>query len=274
MPTSSSPRPKPRNAAERRAARWYRLARLSRRSHERLDRGNELDVVARRGAHARLLRGEVEGGGRVRRPARDGRPRRRSRVRRAAELARRTERGLAVASTSSMRAGRVHSRRVLASVERLAEHPAHVDGGLSRVELSRAAGAARRRTGARRRSASARLARSHWRRSPELPGAGRKRWPANQRGATQDALYAELDLELSWSERRAARAGADEARPPAPSRISASSSRSSSRSSSAATSPPAGASSTRSPARGRRSCRRSRAGSTRPASTSPRSTAC
>ena len=46
---SSSSRPKPRNDAERRAARWYRL-----RAYRILDTnawagGNELDVVARRG---------------------------------------------------------------------------------------------------------------------------------------------------------------------------------------------------------------------------------
>ena len=57
-------------------------------------------------------------------------------------------------------------------------------------------------------------------------------------------------------------------------RISASTSRSSSRSSSAGTCPRADGCSIRSRARGRRSCRRSRAASTRPASTSPRSTAC
>jgi putative endonuclease len=47
--TSGSPRPKPRNRAERRAARWYRL-----RAYRILDTnawlaGGELDVVARRG---------------------------------------------------------------------------------------------------------------------------------------------------------------------------------------------------------------------------------
>jgi putative endonuclease len=49
MPTPSSSRPKPRNAAERRAAWWYRL-----RGYRVLDTnawlaGGELDVVARRG---------------------------------------------------------------------------------------------------------------------------------------------------------------------------------------------------------------------------------
>jgi putative endonuclease len=49
MPTSSSSRPKPRNAAERRAARWYRW-----RGYRILDTnawiaGNELDVVVSRG---------------------------------------------------------------------------------------------------------------------------------------------------------------------------------------------------------------------------------
>jgi putative endonuclease len=47
--TSNRSRPKPRNAAERRAARWYRL-----RGYRLLDTnawlaGNELDIVARRG---------------------------------------------------------------------------------------------------------------------------------------------------------------------------------------------------------------------------------
>jgi putative endonuclease len=49
MANQSSSRPKPRNAAERRAARWYRL-----RGYRVLDTnawiaGNELDVVASRG---------------------------------------------------------------------------------------------------------------------------------------------------------------------------------------------------------------------------------
>ena len=57
-------------------------------------------------------------------------------------------------------------------------------------------------------------------------------------------------------------------------RTSASSSRSSSRCCSPATCPPAAACSTRSPARGRRSSSRSSAATTRPASTSPPSTAC
>src|SRR3954447_24161953 len=48
-PTPSSPRPKPRHASERRAARWYRL-----RGYRVLDTnawlaGGELDLVARRG---------------------------------------------------------------------------------------------------------------------------------------------------------------------------------------------------------------------------------
>ena len=93
-------------------------------------------------------------------------------------------------------------------------------------------------------------------------------------GATQEQLYAGLDLDLSWSERDLPRARADEARPPPPSvprQVHPAARR-------GALPPPrarrAGACSIRSPARGRRSCRRSRAGSTRPASTSRRSTAC
>ena len=66
-------RPQPRNDAERRAARWYRL-----RGYRILDTncwlaGAELDVVARRGRVVVLLRGEVEERHRLRRPARDGR---------------------------------------------------------------------------------------------------------------------------------------------------------------------------------------------------------
>ena len=71
--------------AERRAARWYRL-----RAYRILDTnawlaGGELDVVARRGRDGRLLRGEVEVGRRLRRPARDGDAEKVRRVRRAAE---------------------------------------------------------------------------------------------------------------------------------------------------------------------------------------------
>jgi putative endonuclease len=45
----NSSRPKPRNAAERRAARWYRLRGYLILDTNRWIAGNELDVVARRG---------------------------------------------------------------------------------------------------------------------------------------------------------------------------------------------------------------------------------
>jgi putative endonuclease len=49
LPRPSSPLPKPRNAAERRAARWYRLRGYLILDTNRWIAGNELDVVARRG---------------------------------------------------------------------------------------------------------------------------------------------------------------------------------------------------------------------------------
>jgi putative endonuclease len=48
MPASSS-KPRPRNAAERRAARWYRLRGYRILATNAWIAGNELDVVARRG---------------------------------------------------------------------------------------------------------------------------------------------------------------------------------------------------------------------------------
>jgi len=48
-PLSRSPRPRPRNRAERRAARWYRLRGYRVLDTNRWVAGNELDVVARRG---------------------------------------------------------------------------------------------------------------------------------------------------------------------------------------------------------------------------------
>jgi putative endonuclease len=47
--TSSSSRPKPRNAAERRAARWYRLRGYRLLATNAWIAGAELDLVARRG---------------------------------------------------------------------------------------------------------------------------------------------------------------------------------------------------------------------------------
>jgi len=49
LPKPSSPRPKPRNVAERRAAWWYRLRGYLILDTNRWIAGNELDVVARRG---------------------------------------------------------------------------------------------------------------------------------------------------------------------------------------------------------------------------------
>ena len=89
---------------------------------------------------------------------------------------------------------------------------------------------------------------------------------------TQDALYAELDLALSWSESRPAAARADEARPraaPLPRQVHPAARRGAAGALRAAR---ADTFSTRSPARARRSSRRSRAAVTRPAPTSPPST--
>ena len=67
-------RPKPRNAAERRAARWYRL-----RGYRVLDTnawlaGNELDLVARRGLTVVFCEVKSKNGHRLRRSTRDGDP--------------------------------------------------------------------------------------------------------------------------------------------------------------------------------------------------------
>ena len=77
--------------------------------------------------------------------------------------------------------------------------------------------------------------------------------------STQDALYRRIDLDLSWSEPTSP-SGSGRSTSTGCTRTSASSSRSSSRRCSRATCPAAGACSTRSPARARRSCRRSSAG--------------
>ena len=89
--------------------------------------------------------------------------------------------------------------------------------------------------------------------------------------ATQEALYGELDLALSWSERELPSASGRSTSTGCI-RTSASSCRSSSRRCSSATCGREAASSTRSPARERRSCRRSSPATTRSESTSPRST--
>ena len=91
---------------------------------------------------------------------------------------------------------------------------------------------------------------------------------------TQDALYADIDLALSWSERdlpERERTKHVHRLHPVPRQVHPAARRGPAR---RGTSGPGGACSTRSPARARRSSRRSRAGSTRPASTSRRSTAC
>ena len=49
-PLPGSSRPRPRNDAERRAARWYRLRGYRILDTNRWIAGNELDLVARRGA--------------------------------------------------------------------------------------------------------------------------------------------------------------------------------------------------------------------------------
>ena len=93
-------------------------------------------------------------------------------------------------------------------------------------------------------------------------------------GRSQEALYAEIDLELSWSERRAATGGADEARPPAApiSRQVHSAARRGVPAPLLRTR--ASASTTPSSARARRSSRRTCSAPTRSAATSPPSTAC
>ena len=91
---------------------------------------------------------------------------------------------------------------------------------------------------------------------------------------TQDALYAEIDLELSWSERdlpERERTKHVHRLHPVPRQVHPAARRDASR---PVPDTAAVTCSTRSPARARHSCRRSSRASTRPASTSPRSTAC
>ena len=97
--TSSHSSPPPRNAAERRAARWYRL-----RGYRILDTncwvaGNEIDIVARRGATIVFCEVKSKSGFGFGDPLEMVTPEKARRVRRAAEawLARHHEsRGLAV----------------------------------------------------------------------------------------------------------------------------------------------------------------------------------
>jgi putative endonuclease len=81
----SSPAPKPRNDAERRAAWWYRL-----RGYRILDRnrwiaGNELDVVARRGRTLVFCEVKAKSGAAFGDPLEMVTPEKVRRVRRAAE---------------------------------------------------------------------------------------------------------------------------------------------------------------------------------------------
>ena len=84
-PRRALPR-QPRNASERRAARWYRLRGYRVLATNCWLAGHELDVVARRGRMVVFCEVKSKSGERLRRPARDGRrPRRSARIRRAAE---------------------------------------------------------------------------------------------------------------------------------------------------------------------------------------------
>ena len=219
-----SSRPRPRNDAELRAARWYRL-----RGYRVLDTNCWLArrrARHRRAARARdrVLRGEVEERRRLRRSARDG------------DAARRSRGSAARPRPGSGRipscAGCVRFDVVAVRAGKLRAPAARVLGGVTRrVERS---------LGGRDAGAALRRARSR----PLLVGAAAPRARADEARPPPASVPRQVHP--------AARGGA---LPPARARR-------------------ADACSIRSRARERRSCRRSRAGCTPSASTSPRSTAC
>jgi putative endonuclease len=83
--TSSRSSPPPRNAAERRAARWYRLHGYRILDTNRWIAGNEIDIVARRGSTIVFCEVKSKSGDGFGDPLEMVTPEKQRRVRRAAE---------------------------------------------------------------------------------------------------------------------------------------------------------------------------------------------